>query len=570
MTYNFTQNQNLQYVQEDNWSVTSNSTDIWTGKLPFGRGSKFPTDEIRNRAKVSKTNKLIFDNDANEIFSSIISIFPELNIYGYQIREIIMNLPYFKNCTNAWVGLVAGEPAMVDINSDDDVKISELLEKSNFASILQEEVRSRFMDVISAYRVDVDINGRPTFVPIKARNLIVYVSKDMPTSVQVVVVFSIYTDTDNREKVDFVEYHYDGLIRKTTYLYGNDTIGDMIGEPQEERAFGGKFKTSPIILFKHNVTAGEIYGTDQYRYWCPSILAGMRELQNVMRLAERCRDTITKVPDNSIKKDAVTGASYFFNKGTIGYKPDAEGKSPDIEFVVPEIRMQEAIQALEAAVRQIGIDTQLGIAFFNVDKLGARLSGDSIRAALYPARLEAQRIGTEMLPSIKEMVIKLGYMADIDISSARVSVEMFDGFPHDELNDIKSVQMRLESNTPSITLENAIMKLDHVPLRIAKQRAEEIRAERGNYNVSKDGVVNNVESTVSENDAQEKIIEEETSVVGEASELRPNAGVSEQNVGDDYYDNYDDNVWETQMPFGVRDIPQGYHKAYARNKKRNQ
>ena len=568
MGYNMGLDKNLIFVDEDNWSINSDKADVWTGKLPYKPGMKFPTDSIKERARTSKTNKLIYDNDTEQIFSNIISILPEIDpMYGWQIREIIMSLPYFKNCTNAWIGLVAGEAPMVDVDSEDDVKISELLEKSNFAAIMQDEVRSRFMDVISAYRLDVDINGRPSFVPIKAKNLIVFVDKDMPTCVRVSVVFSIYRDTDGKEKIDFVEYHYNGLIRKTTYSYGNETIGDILGEPQEERAFGGKYAASPVIIFKHNVTGGEVYGTDQYRYWSASMLAGMRELQNVMRLAERTRETIRKVPESAIRKDPATGLALFFNRGTISYKETADGSSPAIEYITPEIRMEEAVKALEEAVRQIGLDTQLGITFFQVDKLGARLSADSIKAAMYPARLEAQRIGTEMLPSIKEMVIKLGYMADIDISSARVSVEMFDGFPKDELSDIKAVQLRLESEQPSITLENAIMKLDHVSLRIAKQRAEEIRAERGRYVVDEEGVIGTRESTVTENDNQERIIEEETSVIDAATELRPEASVGEQTTGEVYED---DKLWETQMPFGVRDIPQGYQKAYARNKKRNQ
>ena len=65
----------------------------------------------------------------------------------------------------------------VDGDEQVDIKINEVIENSNWGTIIQNEVRSRFMDVISAYRVDVDINGKPTIVAIEAKNLICYVIK---------------------------------------------------------------------------------------------------------------------------------------------------------------------------------------------------------------------------------------------------------------------------------------------------------------------------------------------------------------------------------------------------------
>ena len=547
---------NIQMAVEEDWSIVSKDADLWPGELPYKPGMQFPTEAIKERASISKTNRMIYNNDVEQVFNSIISIYPEIDpMYGWQIREIIANLGFFKNSTEAWVGLVAGEPAMVDVDSEDDVRISELVEKSNFAEVLQNEVRSRFMDVISAYRVDIGLNGKPTFVPIQTKNLIVFVNKEMTTSIEVTVVFSIYKGSDGRERVDFVEYHYNGLIRKSTFFYNNGTIAEMDGEVQEEMAFGGKYATSPIVVFKHNAVNGNVYGVDQYRFWSASMLAAMREFQNVMRLGERCREMVRKVPDTAITKNTVDGSSVFFNKGTISYKDTGDGNSPAIEYIVPEVRMTEAINALREAVNQIGIDTQLGAVFFHLGELGSRLSGDSIRAAMYPARLEAQRIGTEMLPSIKELVVKLGYMADIDLSSARINVEMFDGFPKDELADVKAVQMRLESVAPSISLEDAIMRLDHVPLRLARQRAKEIAAAKAGWSTDE---LKERESTLLKNSETESIIEEEVVNTGNASELRPTASeVDEEHEGFEG----DDTLWETQMPFGARDIPQGELKS---------
>ncbi len=551
-------NDNIIISKETNYSIVNEETDIWDGELPFKPGDKFPTDEISNRADISKTNRLIYNNNVDDIYTNIISVFPEIDPnYGWQIREIITSLPYFKNSTNSWVGLIAGDPPLIDVDNKLDIAVSELIESSNFAEIMQNEVRSRFMDIISAYRVDVDITGKPLIIPIESKNLVCFVNKQIPSSIEVNVVFSIYKDEKGVEYIDFVEYHYNGLIRKHTMYYEDGIIGEYVKDIEESMAFSGKYKVSPVIVFKHNTVNSEIYGTDQYRYWSPSMLAGMRELQNILRLGERTREMIRKVPNSAIRKNPVDGSSVFYNKGTIGYDNNTDGNSPEIEYVVPEIRMDEAVKALDQAIRQIAMDTQLGVAFFSLDSLGSRLSAESIRAAMFPARLEAKRMVTEMKPAVRELIIKLGYIADIDISGAKMSIEFYDGFPKDELNDIKAIQTRLESNKPSITLEDAIMKLDRVPLRVAKQKAEEIRAEQLKYENS--NKINEVEQIIENSDTDNELdlnkADSEYDKDGLlAHDLAPNSGKSGISKVGRFVD---DTVWDNQMIPKPRDIPQG-------------
>lgn len=578
-------NDNIIKQEENNFSIVSENTDIWDGELPFHPGDIFPTEEIKERASVSKTNKMIYNNDVDGIYTNIISILPETDpFYGWQVREIVTNLPYFKNAINAWVGLIAGDTPLIDTDNEMDVPVSELIESSNFGETIQNEVRSRFMDIISAYRVDVNLEGKPVIIPIEAKNLICYVNKEKPNSIEVNVVFSIYQDDSGFEFIDFVEYFYDGRIHKLTYFYNNGKIGDLVKE-EETLAFDGIYKVSPIVVFKHNVTGSEIYGTDQFRYWSPSMLAGMRELQNILRLGERTRELIRKVPNSAIKKNPADGSSMFFNKGTIGYEQGADGNSPDVEYVVPEIRMEEAVKALDQSIKQIGMDTQLGIAFFNLESLGSRLSAESIRAAMFPARLEAKRMISEMKPAVRELIVKLGYLANIDISGAKLSIEFYDGFPKDELNDIKSIQVRLESKTPSITLEDAIMKLDRVPLRVARQKADEIRAEQKRHDPEFNKVQEVTEdSPVEETSEVEKVEQAEENEPANSADLdlskvdtsydknnllthevAPSAGKSNLDKLQEYFDN---TVWENQMYPKPRDIPMGSKSLINTNNKR--
>lgn len=540
---------NIRKVPENNWSIVNEDTDIWDGSLPYGTGDKFPTDKIKERASISKTNNLIYNNKIEEVAFDILSIFPEIDpMYGWQVREIISKLPYFKNATNAWIGLVAGDAPSVDISDDNiDQQIDYILEQSNFGSFIQGEVRSRFTDIISAYRVDVDINGKPSIIGINAKNLIVFVNKKYINSIEVVVVWGTYIEQGTKY-IDFVEYHYDGYIKKSTFEYNNEIIGELISE-EEDLAFDGKYKTSPIVVFKHNVVnENDIYGTDQYRYWSSSMLAGMREMQNMLRLAEKTREMIRKVPESAIQKNPGDGSSVFMNKGTISYAENGEGNSPDIEYVVPEIRMDEIIKALDSSINQIGIDTQLGTSFFNLQNLGSKLSAESIRAALLPARLEAKRITTEMKRSVKDIVIKLGLLAGIEIDPSKMTLTFYDGFPRDEVEDVRSVQMRLESNNPSITLEDAIMKLDHVSLRVAKQKAAEIRSASEINSILDNNNIPVLEQ-LNDNNGDLKNNDEVKS-----NDLGVGVGHNETQQSNEQVD---DTVWESQFVTEPRDIPQG-------------
>lgn len=541
---------NLNYIPETNWSIASTDSDIWTGDLPYKEGMKFPTDDIIKRAEISNTNLLIYENKVEEIYNDIISIFPEIDpMYGWQIREIITALPFFKNATNSWVGLIASDLPLFSVDDDDDdldIKMSNIVENSNILNIFQEEVKSRFLDVISAYRVDVDLNGKPNIIKIDTKNLIVFVNKEHINCIEVVVVFSIYTEQDN-EYIDFISYYYDGRIIKDTFEYSNESIGAHISR-EEDRAFGGLFNESPVVVFKHNVNGNNIYGTDQYRYWIPSMLSGMRELQNVLRLGERTREMIRKVPESAIKKSSADGSSVFLNRGTLPYSDtgDVDGNKIPVEYVVPEIRMDEAIKALNIAINQIGMDTQLGAAFYNLSNLGSKLSSESIKAALFPCRLEAKRITSEMKNSLKELVIKLCYLNNISLKNSKMSITFYDGFPKDEYRDIEAIQKRLESSKPSITLEDAIMKFDRVPLRIAKIKAEEIRGHS----------LENVDDVLFTDDVVSDDINSNNTINIDMETLGPSAG--DNKIKNEPYIRKDDAIWETQMYPKPRDIPQGY------------
>jgi hypothetical protein len=511
---------NISYAKETNFSLLNTDTDIWEGELPYKPGSEFPTNSIKERANKLKTARLLFYNDSETIFESLINIFPEIDpTTGWQIREIVANLPQFKNCINSWVGVLVGKMPIIDCrNNQYDLVVSKVLDSSNLTEFVLTEATNLFLEDTSVYKISESLSGKPHISYIDSKNVVLFVNKNNIDEVEVVVVFNI-NNTEN--KIEFIEYHYDGIIVKRVFDYYDGKIGDEhINEFESEMWLESK-KSSPIIVFTHNKIGNNVYGRSVLEDWSTSIVTAERELQNVFRLGERLREVIRKVPESSIKRDSVTGGSMFFNRGTVSY-PDGIENTPDIAYVVPDVPIDKALNAFERAIKNISIDTKLGSVFFDIEKMGSNLSAKSIEAALYPTKIEALRIQNSVKTYMVETVLKLCLSCGVDLEQSDINFEWSDSFPKDIKEFTEAIMLRLNSRIPTISMSDAIMKLDGVSNRVAIQKANEI------LNIKNESKVENFEATNIANN----------SVTNEVDNQDSTASVESNN---------DDTVWESQM-----------------------
>jgi hypothetical protein len=217
----------------------------------------------------------------------------------------------------------------------------------------------------------------------------------------------------------------------------------------------------------------------------------------------------------------VTGGSMFFNRGTVSY-PDGIENTPDIAYVVPDVPIDKALSAFERAIKNISIDTKLGSVFFDIEKMGSNLSAKSIEAALYPTKIEALRIQNSVKTYMVETVLKLCLSCGVDLEQSDINFEWSDSFPKDIKEFTEAIMLRLNSRIPTISMSDAIMKLDGVSNRVAIQKANEI------LNIKNESKVENFEATNIANN----------SVTNEVDNQDSTASVESNN---------DDTVWESQM-----------------------
>lgn len=538
---------NGKLATEDDFSILNKDVDVWYGELPWKRGDKFPTDDIKERANISKTNRLLYENELDTIYNNFLQVIPEIDpIYGYQLRELIARLPYNKTSVEYYAAMICGYTPFVNGSDRVDTILNTVLENSNASSTILAETRSRFLDTHSVYRV-YKHKGVAKLQSIPAKNCVAFVDEENTSEISVIVIFNIYKTDKGSDVCEFTEYHEDGVIKKRVFNYSNGTLGREIVELACEGKAFDNVDVSPLIWCRHNtINDSEIYGRDQFRYWDSSLVMAMRELQNLFRAGEKARELMRKVPNSAISKDPVTGRSMFLNRGTIGYDEAAteSQNGPDIKYIQPDFGMvQAAINAFDAAMDTVSNSTGLGKVFFGIEKAGSNLSAKSIEAMLYPTRLLVTLVRNELSVFIKDLANKLSIVSGLgEINKADISINWRNSFPYDEKEHTDSIVSRYEKKLISKT--DAIVILDDVPLRIAKQRAAELDG------ISLDG---QLELTDSVDEFVEAMAEKNKPDVNTSTEFRE-SGASELSASDTYnngddIDNANAPLWEHQMPF---------------------
>lgn len=532
---------NGKLIKETNYSIVPNGINIWDGELPYKRGSKFPTTEIKDMADIINTNNMLYDNDFDKIYGSLLSVIPEIDpMYGYQIREIIANLPYFKNTTDNWVALCGSKTPIIDTRGASDGSVSTICGKSNLYDIILEELQSRFIAPYSVYRVTRGLGNTSVIENIPTKNTVLFYNKEHTSQLEVVVVFNIYKNDKGSKLCEFIEYHYNGYIVKRVFNYGDGVLGRELEEQREEGKAFEDFDISPIVVAIHNKSNTNRNGVDQYRYWESSIVAAMRELQNVFRVGEKAREMMRKVPSSAISKDNITGASMFMNRGTIEYNENAE-TIPEVAYVQPDFGMVDAaIKAFETALKSVRMDTGLGDVFWSLDKAGSNLSAKSIEAMMYPTKLKLNMIHVELNSVLMDMVVRLGVLYGINIEKEKLDIYWPNTFPRDEKEYTDAIMSRVTADRPTLSVEDAISKLDDLSIADAKVKAAELKA----LTLSKASRLSDVLRLSNVDNGS-------IGINTDASGQTEGTGEGDNYTNGDDIDNPEAPLWENQMPLGL-------------------
>lgn len=465
---------NFTVIDETNYSILDPFVEVWNGEFPFNTGDTFPTDKIKNRASWYNTNYMLYNNKIKDVLDSFLYTLPMVDLVNQmQIRELITGLPDFKNATDSWVTLMAAKAPFVEVSdSCTQNDMDNLLRVAGISNCVKHIIKSSIMCGNAVVRVDLNESGNVVFRPIKCGRWQPYVFENDPQGIQVNMIFNQYSK-DGSEYIEFICFHYNGRVERRTFEYSSNTLGKELEDLRYDgNAFDG-VELSPIVVFSHNTVDGNIIGVDEYRYWEAAILITIRCLFNIMKLADRSRENVKIVPNSALTMDEESGITVDINKGSIGY--DNLEKIPEVKYSSPDIaNMQYLLELYDRSVQRVSIDTQLGLAFYDSEKLGSNLSAKAIEASMYPAKIKATSFISELESPLKELVIKCAAAGGMTVSEGDISLTFYNSFPNDKKELTETIQSRIGTTLSTV---DAIQILDGVTRDVADKKSKEILSE---------------------------------------------------------------------------------------------
>lgn len=517
---------NITFVEKDNYNITPENVKIWNDELPYKTGDKFPTDDIIKRASEYETYRKLYYNDYSEVFNitSNFKSFQQDLISYTELYDLVTSLPDFKNCTETWVDLIAANPPRIDGENENIEKLSTILTNSNFSEHFKSAVRGALiMYGNKVFRVEKMSGGQSRIIDMKLSNWIPFVNKLEPTIIDVNVFFNII-DNDNNSICEFIEYHENGDIIKTTFEYNANThiLGDIVNV-EKSKAFNG-LGISPIIVYSGNKIDDEIFGKSLYPNWDSSIASSMRAYENMMTMLEKNKEALLVAPEYS--SDTIDGSDMQIvnRKGSILYK---EGQTHDVNWVSSNLNIQDAINVYKETLIRLSRDTDLSITFFDGRELGAQVSAKALRASMYKTELKAYSRISEIEVTTKQLIVKLALANGIEIGMDDFSLITNVGFIQDDEEQMKIIQAR-NGNAVTMTVEDSIAEYEGISIKRAKRKADEL-LNRKAVNVEDEEDVN-------------------VSSSGESSEVSDNVVfTSEENIVDDKLNNKNGNKFRRFM-----------------------
>ena len=337
-------------------------------------------------------------------------------------------------------------------------------------------------------------------------------------------VFFNIIDNDNNSICEFIEYHENGDIIKTTFEYNANThiLGDIVNV-EKSKAFNG-LGISPIIVYSGNKIDDEIFGKSLYPNWDSSIASSMRAYENMMTMLEKNKEALLVAPEYS--SDTIDGSDMQIvnRKGSILYK---EGQTHDVNWVSSNLNIQDAINVYKETLIRLSRDTDLSITFFDGRELGAQVSAKALRASMYKTELKAYSRISEIEVTTKQLIVKLALANGIEIGMDDFSLITNVGFIQDDEEQMKIIQAR-NGNAVTMTVEDSIAEYEGISIKRAKVKADEL-LNRKAVNVEDEEDIN-------------------VSSSGESSEVSDNVVfTSEENIVDDKLNNKNGNKFRRFM-----------------------
>lgn len=426
----------IKLLKEYNFSTSDVDLPLWDDKegLPIHEGDTFPTMEMQRRANINRTMDALISGDLAESLQNFIYTWPDLDpITNRRTSAIVASLPLFNTVMRTWELLLHSCLQGVEVKGENRPELWKAIDK-----VLSNIITNKFSCCDRLLTVYAD-GKRPIVKIYSDKNIYLCRNKN---DEMIYCLTNVFSPADNEEEqyLEVISFMPDNTCLRDVYQYSRGKVGQHI-------VVGEAVDTQADVHFEKNGAGNGNYGQPILGGLIPATLGTIRAFSLLTLLCEKKREVIRIVPDSQIQTDQYTGASVYVQGGTVAYadnNAEIAAHNHDVQFIVPEMQIKEALDILDKMLQQLSIYSGLSGVILGYQTIGGNMSGQAIAESCLSTIINAtgylRDLKTELTHVVKEMLRITGEevsSSDIKIIATKPSEALTDMLGINVSNEIQ-------------------------------------------------------------------------------------------------------------------------------------
>ncbi len=420
----------------------------------FAPGAPWPVEDADtiDRLKRCTTNKLLFDNRADEVFDTWIKL---ATYDGSAELQILLN--WHKLTSVKFADLLFGEPP--DVESENETAQDEL------AALLDRVGMWRMSHMVA---IDAGRYGTGVYKPRRrddAAHLgladpIRWYPVVEPDDVQDVQAHIVATPWKSDPEINeddrlTVEQHDRGSVTTTVYMLESNEIGSVVEGPTIENMRADFGIEGFLLAPAHNVMSSDAaWGIDDYEQVDGVMQEMMVRYDLIARILNKHASPKLVVPRSAMEQDSEGRAILRAARDAI---IETEGERGVTRYVTWEAQLAACYAQLDRLKEQAHMLLETSPALFGISTDGAAESGTARRIRLQTTLAKVARLRANFDPVVKDVIRNLAALEGMEDLGA-LTLHWHDGLPDDmaEMAEVEALRV-----TAGITSKrSAIRRLD--------------------------------------------------------------------------------------------------------------
>lgn len=395
---------------EHNFSAFENNLPFWHNNSPFKPGTKFPDKQMKERSNINLTIKELCSNSLSSILTEIMRSYPIVDPFTQRrVQTIAAELPLWSTTLKTWRQLMSSCIVGVEVNG---VKRDDLF--NCLEDAIYDILTNKFTCCDRADVVYLDDDGQPLIKVYSDKNIVIHRTR----SDDRVVTITNVENMDGQQRLETISYLPDGSIYRNLYSYANNIVGKQLIQPQF-------IDIGTKAVFRTNGACSNTFGMPELYDAYSAINLAIRAWIVYSALLEHKKNVSVIAPDSALVSDSDTGIVSLIAGSAITYNdknPETMQHNHDVRYVVPELNLKEAEDALNFALKQVSLYSQLSDVLLGFRTLSGNDSGRAIIANSISTTVAATGYLKQLTKELKEIVVNIEhlYNREVDVDDVKI------------------------------------------------------------------------------------------------------------------------------------------------------